>query len=85
MGRFIVASGFMRLFYGCMKAAAFGYVLLIQPLPSLLPKFYADWRATIEFIKMCLVYATVIICIARAVPVWIEFLRADNDSVPVSD
>jgi CDP-diacylglycerol--glycerol-3-phosphate 3-phosphatidyltransferase len=84
IGRFIVAGGFMRIFYGVMKAASFGYILLIQPLPALLPGFYEEWSTKIDFVKMSLVYTTVLTCVVRALPVLIEFLRADNDDVPTS-
>ena len=84
VGRFIVASRSMRLFYAAIKAISFAYILLIQPLPPLLPEFYATWSMTIDLIKLSLVYTTVTTCIIRALPVFIEFLRADNDAVLIS-
>ena len=79
LGKFIVSSGFMRIFYGAMKAVCFGYLLLIQPLPALLPEFYQEWETTLSSTKSFLVYTTVATCILRAIPVFIEFLGSSND------
>ena len=81
IGRFIVSSRFMRLFYGAIKATSFGYIFLIQPLPSLLPGFYTTYSTKIDIVKISLVYTATITCIVRALPVFIEFLREEKDDI----
>jgi CDP-diacylglycerol--glycerol-3-phosphate 3-phosphatidyltransferase len=77
-GRFIVASRFMRGFYGVVKAATFGWVFFIQPWPSLYPAFWTEWSETLSYITHTLVYMSVTICILRAVPVIVEFATSED-------
>ncbi len=73
IGRFLVASRFMRGMYGTIKAIAFGWLLLIQPLPDLAPAFWGDWSGPAGMITIILVYASVVVCLVRGVPVIVEF------------
>ena len=73
IGRFLVASRFMRGMYGTIKAIAFGWLLLIQPLPDLAPAFWGDWSGPVGMITIILVYASVVVCLVRGVPVIVEF------------
>ena len=73
IGRFLVASRFMRGMYGTIKATAFGWLLLIQPLPDLAPAFWGDWSGPVGMITIILVYASVVVCLVRGVPVIVEF------------
>jgi CDP-diacylglycerol--glycerol-3-phosphate 3-phosphatidyltransferase len=77
-GKFLVAGRFMRLLYGVIKAVTFGYIFLIQPWPVLFPSFYSRWEVPINVVKEALVYASVAICIARGLPVLIEFSIGEN-------
>lgn len=73
-GRFIVASRFMRGFYGVVKAVTFGWIFLIQPWPALFPDLWTRWGATAELIADLLVYVCVTLCIVRGLPVILECL-----------
>jgi CDP-diacylglycerol--glycerol-3-phosphate 3-phosphatidyltransferase len=72
LGRFLVASRFMRGFYGAMKAATFGWVLLLQPWPRLAPDLWVNWVETAGVVTAALVYVTVALCLLRGVPVLAE-------------
>lgn len=78
IGRFIVASRFMRLFYGILKAVTFGYIFLIQPWPALFPSFYTEFEIILSGIKWILVYATVTVCVIRGLPVISEFTTREG-------
>ncbi len=73
IGRFLVAGRFMRGMYGTIKAIAFGWLLLIQPLPDLAPAFWGEWSGPVGMITIILVYASVVVCLVRGVPVIVEF------------
>ncbi|MFN2186864.1 MAG: CDP-alcohol phosphatidyltransferase family protein [Anaerolineae bacterium] len=73
-GRWLVKSQFMRVFYAALKAVAFCWLLLILPFPSLFPDFWGDWAWLLEGIGAVLVWATVLICLARGLPVTVEAL-----------
>jgi CDP-diacylglycerol--glycerol-3-phosphate 3-phosphatidyltransferase len=77
-GKFLVAGRFMRIFYGAVKAAAFGFIFMTQPWPSLWPDFYAHWIDWIQGIKNALVLTAVALCLLRGLPVLIEFAAAEN-------
>ena len=74
LGRFLVAGRFMRGLYGTIKAVTFAWVLLLQPLPSLVPEFWADWSEPCETITVILVLTSVGLCLLRGFPVIIEFV-----------
>lgn len=76
VGRFIVASRFMRGFYGTVKATAFGWLFFIQPLPALFPTWWSHWSQPLLGVGQTLVYLSVTICIVRALPVILEFAMA---------
>ncbi|MFZ7128389.1 MAG: CDP-alcohol phosphatidyltransferase family protein [Desulfobacterales bacterium] len=73
LGRFLVASRFMRMSYGVLKAATFGYILMVRPWPGLFPAFYSRWHPLIESVQHLLVGTTVLLCLLRGVPVMWEF------------
>jgi CDP-diacylglycerol--glycerol-3-phosphate 3-phosphatidyltransferase len=73
-GRFLVAGRFMRALYGAVKAVTFGWVLLLQPLPALVPSFWAAWAGVCGLVTMILIAASVALCILRGLPVVIEFV-----------
>jgi len=74
MGRFLVASRTMRGLYGTVKAATFGWVLLLQPWPELDPALWSRWSAAAEPITGILVFASVFLCLLRGFPVVAEFV-----------
>ena len=77
-GQFLVAGRFMRGFYGALKATTFGWIFLIQPLPRLAPELWAAWSAPIGLITAALVYAAVTLCLARGIPVLVEFVMTSD-------
>jgi CDP-diacylglycerol--glycerol-3-phosphate 3-phosphatidyltransferase len=74
LARFLVAGRFMRAFYAVMKAIAFCWLLLMQPLPDLLPTIWAQWSWLLHGVSAALIWFVVGLCLARGLPVIIEFL-----------
>jgi CDP-diacylglycerol--glycerol-3-phosphate 3-phosphatidyltransferase len=77
-GRFLVASRFMRGFYGALKAVTFGWVLLVQPWPQLDPASWHAWSSQVSIVTSLLIYASVIVCLARGIPVLVEFITSSG-------
>lgn len=77
-GRRLVAGRFARGFYGALKLVTFGWLFLIQPWPALYPELWNAWRGSIAIASDILVFATVTMCVARAIPVVIEYLWAEG-------
>lgn len=75
-GRFIVASRFMRGFYGIVKAVTFGAIFLFQPWPVLFPELWQQWGAIAGLVVDLLIYASVALCLIRGAPVIVECLVA---------
>ena len=48
--------------------------MLLLPLPELVPEIWARWEWLLTGIGMSLVYLSVVICLARGLPVVTEFL-----------
>jgi CDP-diacylglycerol--glycerol-3-phosphate 3-phosphatidyltransferase len=67
-GRFLVASRFMRAFYGLAKAVTFGFLYLTHALaikdPSLL--------ATLHPLNQSLIFLTAGLCVLRGIPVVLD-------------
>lgn len=81
LGRWIVGGKFMRIFYAVLKAHAFCWLLLIRPLPSATPAFWDDWGWLLVGIGDAMVYLAVLICIARSLPVVVEFVYDQRHSL----
>jgi CDP-diacylglycerol--glycerol-3-phosphate 3-phosphatidyltransferase len=81
LGRWLVAGQFMRVFYSVLKAHAFCWLLLIQPLPVLLPGLWAEWGTVLAGIGAFLVYLSVAICLLRGLPVIAEFTYSERHSI----
>jgi CDP-diacylglycerol--glycerol-3-phosphate 3-phosphatidyltransferase len=79
LGRVLVSGRFMRGFYGALKAITFGWAFFLQPLPILFPSAWQHYSVPALWITGFLVYASVVICLLRALPVILEFL---NESRP---
>ncbi|MGH8167350.1 MAG: hypothetical protein ACREQ1_08930, partial [Woeseiaceae bacterium] len=71
---------FMRAFYASLKATTFCWLLLIQPLPQLWPDVFTDWMGFLRGIGAVLVYASVLTCLLRGLPVIWEFAYQEKDS-----
>lgn len=73
--RWLVAGRGMRTFYAVLKAVTFCWLLLLQPLPVLVePALWQEWVDALHGVANVLVLATLLICLARGIPVIIEFL-----------
>lgn len=72
-GRFLVAGRFMRIAYAVVKAVAFGWIVLFQPVQTLFPGFWAVWGPSLEGVTHGLIYLTVAFNLARGLPVVFEF------------
>jgi CDP-diacylglycerol---glycerol-3-phosphate 3-phosphatidyltransferase len=81
VGRWLVAGKFMRIFYAVLKAHAFCWLLLIQPVPALFPGFWANWGWLLSGIGSFLVYLSVVVCLARGLPVIVEFAYSERHSI----
>jgi CDP-diacylglycerol--glycerol-3-phosphate 3-phosphatidyltransferase len=68
----------MRIVYALLKAAALGWVFLLQPWPALDPQLWARWQPQLEAVTAVLVYAAVAMCLLRGAPVLIEFGLAEG-------
>jgi CDP-diacylglycerol--glycerol-3-phosphate 3-phosphatidyltransferase len=77
-GRFLVSGRFMRGFYGALKAATFGWILLIQPWPQLDPASWSAWSGYVYLVSAFLIHASVIVCLARGIPVVLEFILSSD-------
>lgn len=77
IGRFLVAGRFMRTSYAAVKGAAFAWIFLLQPWPELFPGTWAAGVGGLTLVTDILVYTAVAMCIARALPVVVEFLFSE--------
>jgi CDP-diacylglycerol--glycerol-3-phosphate 3-phosphatidyltransferase len=78
VGKFIVASRFVRGLYAVVKAAAFAGLALLEPFPRWLPAPWDYVGPTITGLTYFFVYFAVLLCIARAWPVVAEFVYAQR-------
>ena len=81
LGKFIVASKFMRGFYAAVKGTAFAGLTLLRPLPAVLPTLwgYVDWF--VVGVTYLAVYLSVVLCIVRGWPVVAEFVYSQKDDI----
>lgn len=78
LAKWLVAGRFMRGFYAVMKAVAFCWLLLIHPLPELVPGFWEAWGGVLRLTADILIWVAVILCVARGLPVIIEFMSEEK-------
>ena len=80
-GKFIVAGKFMRIFYAVVKASAFAGLTLQRPSPVYLPWLwhYVGWL--LSGLTYFFVYLSVVLCIARGLPVIVEFVYAQKHDI----
>ena len=73
-GKRLVSGRIMRAVYGTVKALTFGWVLLLQPLPLLLPADWNQWQSLLHAVTTIMVGASVLLCLIRGIPVVVEFI-----------
>lgn len=73
IGRFLVAGRFMRGFYAVLKAVTFSWILFWQPFPILAPHFWHVAGGWLSGIGLGLAWFSAAICVARGLPVIVEF------------
>ncbi len=80
-GKFIVASKLMRVLYAVVKASAFAGLTLQRPFPTYLPELwsYVGWILT--GLTYFFVYLAVVLCVARGLPVIVEFVYAQKHDI----
>jgi CDP-diacylglycerol--glycerol-3-phosphate 3-phosphatidyltransferase len=81
IGKWLVAGKFMRGFYAAVKGCAFAGLALIHPFAAVLPTLYGyiGWLTT--GLAYMFVYLSVVLCIARGLPVIIEFVYAQKQDI----
>lgn len=74
IAKWLVAGKFMRIFYAVIKAIAFCWLMFIHPMPDMLPNFWHNWSGLMSAIGDVFVWISVFLCLARGLPVVIEFV-----------
>jgi CDP-diacylglycerol--glycerol-3-phosphate 3-phosphatidyltransferase len=77
-GRILVAGRGMRALYGTVKAATFAWLLALPAWQAVAPASWAAWAEQAEGVAMGLIGLAVAICLARGVPVIIDFIAAPD-------
>lgn len=81
LGKFLVASRFMRILYAVVKACAFCGLVLLPAWPSLWPGLWAVIATVWSALTYFFVYLAVVLCILRGLPVVAEFLQAQKQAI----
>lgn len=81
LGKFLVASRFMRAFYAVIKACAFCGLVLLRAFPAALPELWASIGWLWTGLTYACVYLAVVLCVLRGLPVVIEFVYAQKDDI----
>lgn len=81
LGKFIVAGKFVRALYAVVKACAFAGLALQRPFPALLPELWEQFGGLLTGLTYFFVYLSVLLCIARGLPVIAEFVRAQKHDI----
>lgn len=84
LAKWLVAGRFMRGFYAVMKATTFCWLLLIHPLPELVPEAWEQLGEPLVLIGQVLIWISVILCVARGLPVILEFM-SEQKLLPPDD
>lgn len=75
LGKWLVAGKFMRIFYAVIKAAAFCVLALVLPSAQVIPQVWDQIGIYINGLAEFLVYLSVLLCLARGIPVVAEFIH----------
>jgi CDP-diacylglycerol--glycerol-3-phosphate 3-phosphatidyltransferase len=78
LGRFLVASRAMRFTIGLLKLLTFSWLFFLLPANKIWPQLVTANYILCQTISVILVYASVIISLARGVPVIIEGMIYNN-------
>jgi CDP-diacylglycerol---glycerol-3-phosphate 3-phosphatidyltransferase len=81
LGKFIVGGKLVRIVYAVAKAAAFAGLALLMPLPALLPDLWSRIGGLLTALTYFFVYLSVLLCIARGLPVIAEFVQARKSDI----
>jgi CDP-diacylglycerol--glycerol-3-phosphate 3-phosphatidyltransferase len=81
VGKFIVASKFMRVLYAVIKASAFAGLALLRPFPVLLPQLWQHVGWPLTALTYFFVYAATFLCVARGLPVISEFVYSQKNDI----
>lgn len=81
LGKFIVASKFMRVFYAVVKASAFAGLTIQRPLPATMPVVWEFGGWLLSGLTYLFVYASVVLCLARGLPVVAEFVYSQRSEI----
>jgi len=81
LGKFIVAGKFVRILYAVVKASAFAGLALQRPFPAVLPELWAQVGGILTSLTYIFVYTSVVLCVARGLPVIAEFVRSQKDDI----
>jgi CDP-diacylglycerol--glycerol-3-phosphate 3-phosphatidyltransferase len=81
LGKFLVASKFVRILYAVAKAAAFAGLALQRPMPVVLPAIWESVGWLIAGLTYFFVYLSVVLCVARGLPVVAEFVHAQKHDI----
>lgn len=81
IGKWLVAGKSMRIGYSVLKAVTFCWLMLIHGLPAAAPAFWTDWSAVFTSAAFVLVLGSVVVCLARGIPVVAEFVYAERHKI----
>jgi CDP-diacylglycerol--glycerol-3-phosphate 3-phosphatidyltransferase len=71
----------MRALYAVVKATAFCWLLLLQPLPTLAPEAWRDFGDIGIAVGQGLVMVAVVLCLVRGLPVIVEFVYSERRAI----
>ena len=77
-GRGLVVGKFMRGMSCGSKVAAYGWAVLMQPLPMLYPVFWAEWGQLFATVLLALIWLAVVVNFLRGIPVLAEFFQREH-------
>ncbi|MBN1237869.1 MAG: CDP-alcohol phosphatidyltransferase family protein [Gammaproteobacteria bacterium] len=81
IGKFLVSGKFMRILYAVIKACAFCGLALLLPFPVVLPEIWDQTGWLLVGLTYTFVYAAVLLCILRGLPVIVEFVAAQKEDI----
>ena len=81
IGEAIVAGSFVRTLYAVVKGFAFCGLAILRPMPEVFPSLWGVLGPLLTAITYISVYLAVLLCIARGLPVIVEFLHAQRGDI----
>ena len=85
IGKAIVAGRFVRVLYAVVKASAFCGLTILRPLPEVLPTLWPAIGDALTALTYTCVYLSVLLCIARGLPVIAEFVHSRRTEIVERD